>query len=157
MCCDLAVAAFVGRDRTGAGMPVSFADLELAFYFVSAGAEGENQAYLERQSGKIYWHSDVADVEEELPADIEDEKYVEIPHKNELGLGKPLVLDFVGQFLPRDYDEVRQIFSRRGAYARFKALLTRRNALERRYDFSAKAEQAASREWCADNEIEPSG
>ena len=86
-------------------MPVSFADLELAFDFVSAGHEGENQAYIDRQSGKIYSASDVTDAEEELPPDIEDEKYVEIPHRNELDLGKPLVLDFVGQFLPDDYDE----------------------------------------------------
>jgi hypothetical protein len=29
-------------------------------------------------------------------------------------------LDFARQFLPGDFDDVRQIFSRRGAYARFK-------------------------------------
>jgi hypothetical protein len=33
-----------------------------------------------------------------------------------LDLGKPLVLDFAREFLPDDYDEVRHIFSRRGAY-----------------------------------------
>src|SRR6185437_12430165 len=104
-------------------MPVSFAELELAFMFVSAGAMGENQGFVDRQSGKFYFHSEVTDVDEdeELPADIDDERYVEIPHRNELDLGKPLVTDFVGQFLPDDYYEVRQIFRRRGAYARFKA------------------------------------
>lgn len=135
-------------------MPISFADLELAFDFVSAGAECENQGFVDRESGKIYLHSDVADVEEELPADIDDEKYAEIPHRNELGLGKPLVLDFVRGFLPDDHDEVRRIFSRRGAYARFKALLVRRGALDRWYDFLAKAEEAALREWCEDSGIE---
>jgi hypothetical protein len=88
-----------------------------------------------------------------LSADIDDERYVEIPHRNELGLGKPLVLDFVGQFLPDDYDEVRRIFSRKGAYARFKCLLARRNALQQWYDFSAKAEKAALREWCEESGI----
>jgi hypothetical protein len=34
-------------------MPVSFADLQLAFEFVSSGGTGENEAYLDRQSGKI--------------------------------------------------------------------------------------------------------
>ena len=29
--------------------------------------------------------------DEELPDDIEDEKYIAIPHKKELDLGKPLV------------------------------------------------------------------
>ena len=137
-------------------MPVSFAELELAFMFVSAGAMGENQGFVDRQSGKFYFHSEVTDVDEdeELPADIDDERYVEIPHRNELDLGKPLVLDFVGQFLPDDYDEVRQIFRRKGAYARFKAFLARRNALDRWYDFSTKAEKAALREWCEDSGIE---
>ena len=34
-------------------MAVSFSDLQLAFEFVSSGGMGENQAYLDRQSGKI--------------------------------------------------------------------------------------------------------
>ena len=35
-------------------MPVSFLDVQLAFEFVSSGGMGENEAYLDRQSGKIY-------------------------------------------------------------------------------------------------------
>ena len=37
-------------------MAVSFSDLNLAFEFVSSGGMGENEAYLDPQSGKIYWH-----------------------------------------------------------------------------------------------------
>ena len=33
-------------------MPVSFSDLQLAFEFVSSGGMGENEAYLDRQSGR---------------------------------------------------------------------------------------------------------
>jgi hypothetical protein len=75
-------------------MPVSFSDLQLAFEFVSSGGMGENEAYLDRQSGKIYWHSEFGDNDEELPDDIDNEKYIAIPDKRELDLGKPLVLDF---------------------------------------------------------------
>ncbi len=138
-------------------MPVSFWDLQLAFEFVSSGGMGENEAYLDRQSGKIYWHSDFGDNDEELPSDIDDEKYIAIPNKRELDLGKPLVLDFARGFLPDDYDEVRHIFSRRGAYRRYKDLLVRRSALERWYDFSKKADEAALREWCAENGIDLTG
>jgi hypothetical protein len=53
-------------------MVVSFSDLQLAFEFVSSGGMGENEAYLDRQSGKIYWHSEVGDNDEELPDDIDD-------------------------------------------------------------------------------------
>ena len=123
-------------------MAVSFSDLQLAFEFVSSGGMGENEAYLDRQSGKIYWHSEFGDNDEELPNDIDDEKYISIPDKRELDLGKPLVLDFAREFLPVDYDEVRHIFSRRGAYRRYKDLLVRRGALERWYDFSNKSEES---------------
>lgn len=134
---------------------VSFTDLQLAFMFVSAGGIGENQGFIDSQSGKIYCHSELLGQSDEgFPDDIDDEKYIEIPHKKELDLGKPLVLDFVGQFLPDDYDEVCDIFRRKGAYGRFKALLVRRRALDAWYDFSNKAEEEALKEWCAENAIE---
>jgi len=138
-------------------MAVSFSDLQLAFEFVSSGGMGENEAYLDRRSGKIYWHSEFGDNDEELPDDIDNEKYIAIPDKRELDLGKPLVLDFAREFLPDDYDEVRHIFSRGGAYRRYKNLLVRRSALDLWYDFSNKAEEAALREWCAENGIDLSG
>jgi hypothetical protein len=142
------------HSRSTGTMPTSFADLQFAFEFVNASGMSENQAFLDRQSGKIYWHSEVAGAVEELPEDIDDEKYIEMPHRKELNLGKPLALDFVDQFLFDDHDEVRRIFGRRGAYGRFKALLARRGALDRWYDFSARAEEAALRNWCAENAVE---
>ena len=135
-------------------MAVSFSDLQLAFEFVSSGGMGENEAYLDRQSGKIHWHPEFGENDEELPDDIDNEKYIAIPDRRELDLGKPLVLEFAREFLPDDYDELRHIFNRRGAYRRYKDLLVRRGALERWYDFSNKAEEAALREWCAENGIE---
>jgi hypothetical protein len=81
-------------------MPVSFSDLQLAFEFVSSGGMGENEAYLDRQTGKIYWHSEFGHNDEKLPDDIDDEKYIAIPDRKELDLGKALVLDFAREFLP---------------------------------------------------------
>ena len=137
-------------------MPVSFSDLQLAFEFVSSGGIGKNEAYLDRQSGKIYWHSELGDTDEKLPDDIDNQKYIAIPEKREFDLGRPLVMDFAREFLTDDYDEVRRIFRRRGAYRRYKDLLVRRAVLERWYDFSNKSEEAALREWCAENGIETS-
>jgi hypothetical protein len=138
-------------------MPVSWRDLILAFEFVGANKPGEHQAFLCKQTGKLYWHSDSSGELDELPDDIDDEKkYVQIPDKRELDLGKPLVLDFVGQFLPDDFDEVQRIFSRRGAYARFKDLLVRRGTLDQWYEFESKAEESALRRWCDLNSIEVS-
>jgi hypothetical protein len=77
-----------------------------------------------------------------------------IPDKKELDLGKALVFDFARQFLPDEYDEIRRIFSKRGAYARFKDLLARTRALDRWYDFENKATEKALREWCEANGLE---
>ena len=58
-------------------MPVSFKDILEALEFVSAGGMGEHQAFLCKQSGRVYWHSEFSDELGELPDDIEDsEKYV---------------------------------------------------------------------------------
>src|ERR1700745_934394 len=131
-------------------MPVSWTDLILAFEFVGAGNPGEHQAFLCKQTGKLYWHSDSSDELDELPDDIDDEeKYVQIPDKREPVLSSPLVFDFVGQFLPDDFDEVRRIFSRKGAYARFKGLLVRRGTLDQWYDFESQAEEGAFLRRCA--------
>jgi hypothetical protein len=139
-------------------MPASFQEILDALEFVSMDSGlGEHWAVLCRQTGKIYWRSEFSDLDElndKPPDDIDDdEKYVAIPHKRDLGLGKPLVLDFAREFLPNDFDEVRYIFSKRGAYAKFKALLTRRNALDCWHDFESKATERALREWCELNSI----
>jgi hypothetical protein len=63
------------------------------------------------------------------------------------------VLNFAREFLPNDVDDVYDIFRRKGAYAKFKALLMRRNALDRWYEFEQKATERALREWCEVNSI----
>lgn len=139
-------------------MPTSFNDILEAFEFVGmSGSLGENLAFVCRRTAKIYWHSefsDVAELYDDLPDDIDDEqKYIAIPDKRELDLGKPLVLDFARECLPDDVDEVRHIFSRKGAYRKFRALLMRRNALDRWYEFESKATERALRNWCELNSI----
>jgi hypothetical protein len=139
-------------------MRVNLKDIRDAFEFVCAGGGGEHQAFLCKQSGKLYYHSELCDDDlDSLPDGIDDgDKFLPIPDKRELDLGKPLALDFARQFLSGDFDEVRRFFSRRGAYARFKELLARRNALDQWYDFEAKAEDRALRMWCDLNSIEVS-
>jgi len=135
-------------------MSVDWTDLLHTFEFVSLGQPGEHEAVLCRESGKFFWHSELGDDVGEWPDDADDdEKYLWIPHKKELDLGTPLVFAFVEQFLPDEFDEVRRIFEKRGAYARFKDLLQRKKALDRWYDFEASATEMALREWCEVNEI----
>lgn len=136
---------------------LSFQDLLEAFEFADVGGLGENEAFVCRRTGAILLRSDYLDQDEvgQLPEDIEDgAKYLALPDKRELGLGKPLALAFARELLPDDFDDVRYMFSRRGAYANFKALLVRRNARERWYECEAEATAEALREWCEINAIE---
>ena len=140
-------------------MPVKFDELLDAFKTVSIDRYADNQTYVCRRSGKVYCRMDPMVVGEdcagELPDDVEDEeKYLAVPEKHDLDLGRPLVMDFVRQTLPDDVDDVRDMFRSKGAYARFKGLLTRRRALDQWYEFERMATERALREWCALNEVE---
>ena len=113
-------------------MKVRFSDIEMAFEYVSGGAQSEHTALLSRETGEFYYRSDIGDSDEfpdELPEDLETspENYVEIPHRNDLDLGRQLVFDFISENLPDEYQTVRRIFSSSGAYSRFKAFLQQRN------------------------------
>ena len=93
---------------------------------------------------------------DEWPDDADDEeKYLAIPHKKELDLGKPrLVFAFAEEFLPDEFGEIRRMFREEGRlWARLRDLLQRKKALDWWYDFEARATEAALREWCEANEI----
>lgn len=136
-------------------IPIKFSDIRDAFDFVSFGQPMEHEAYLCLKTGEIYWHSEYGDVEEPLPEDIDETgRYVEIPRKNDLGLGKALVLSFTEKHLPDSYDKVREIFSHSGAYARFKDLLDFHGMLKQWYEYEEKATEETLRCWCKDNDIE---
>ena len=134
---------------------VKLDDLMLAFHFVSTAGLSDNRACISRRSGEIFWVSDFDDTEEDLPDDIEDSaQYIEVPHKNDLDLGKRLVFKFVNQALPSSIDEVDEIFDRKGAYSRFKNLLERMDRLDDWHRFQDDATVSALRQWCEDEGIE---
>jgi hypothetical protein len=138
-------------------VPVAWDDILLAFDFVSSGGS-LNEAYLCRETGRIFWHSEFGDNEDELPDDIEDDaKYLALPDPRDLDLGRRLVMRFAAEEFADHYDDVAAIFSRSGAYRRFKDLLTREGALERWYAFEAAAKEKALRAWCAENGVAVEG
>lgn len=138
---------------------VNGTDLRLAFDFVSAGAPYECSAYICLDTGKIHWKSDagvLGNEEEELPEDLEtSDRYLAVPHKNDLNLGRRLALAFVDQELPDDSDIVAGFFRRRGAYARFKDLLHARGMLQQWYEFENRTTEEALLAWCDENGIQP--
>ena len=136
---------------------VNAEELRDAFEVESSGTQYECSAYISLDTGRIYWQSDALDVDntEDLPDDLDtSDRYIAVPHKNDLNLGRRLVLAFANQELPDDADTIENYFRRRGAYARFKDLLHARDALQRWYDFEARATEAALLAWCEANDIQ---
>ena len=90
-------------------MALNYSDLEMAIEFASPGFGYDNSAWLDKESGMIYYDSDAS--EDELPDDLyENEKYLQISDKREFGLGKQLAIEFTRYFLPDDLDQVYSIF-----------------------------------------------
>ena len=135
-------------------MPIKFSDIEAAFFFVSMGEMYMNSAILCIKTGQIFYISDFGD-SDELPEDIDDDtdKYIEIPHKNELDLGKPLVLEFLIMYLPDSVEKVNSFFRKKGAYSKFKDLIDAKGLLDKWYAFEEEEQNKALREWCQDNDI----
>ena len=134
-------------------MAVKLSDLAFAVDFSTSGASFDSCAYLNRHSGNIIYTGDFID-DAELPDDLdENSDYVEIPSKQNLDLGDRLVFRFSAEYLPDHVDTVQAIFSRRGAYGRFKDLLEQVGKLEDWYRFEENAASEAVLEWCRANEI----
>ncbi len=136
-------------------MQHDFSEIELAFDSVSSQMQSMCTAYLCRKSGRIFYLDDATGVYDKLPDDFEiSDEYIEIPHKNELDLGRDLAYDFTGAHAPQLIAEVREAFSRKGAYQRFKTLLARNGLLDDWFKYEQAETEAALKQWCKDNSIE---
>ncbi len=136
-------------------LTVTYEEISSAFEFVASGAPMEHSAYVSLDTGHIYWASELASLDEELPDDLDtSDRYLAVPHKTELDLGKNLALRFAARELPDFYEQVASIFRSKGAYGRFKQLLEDNGVLQNWYKFEAEASNKALREWCAENDIQ---
>ena len=136
----------------------SFSEIEDAFEYVASGMYGMNSAVVCKDTGKILYQSEMLGVDEiEDEDNLDWDQCVEIPHKNDLDLGRNLVFEFVEEYIPDDYERVRKMFRRSGAYSRYKDLLERRGLLHEWYDIENSRKESAILNWCKENEIELEG
>lgn len=135
---------------------IKYDDLSLAFDFVSSAPPTEHRAFVCMDTGKVYWVSEFGGFDEEdLPDDLDtSDRYLEIPHKNDLDLGARLALRFAEEQLPAQRERVADIFHRRGAYRLFKELLASEGCLEQWYAFEAETTERALKRWCRENDID---
>jgi len=132
---------------------VKWSEFVDAFEFASCGDGSETSAFVDLQTGTIYCSADGLD--DEGPEDLHtSDRYVSVPHKNDLDLGRSLALAFVEQHLPEDLRQAVDFFAKRGAYSRFKQLLASRDALTAWHAFEAEATEQALKAWCEEHEIQ---
>jgi hypothetical protein len=133
---------------------VNLQDLLTAFEWVSGSGTFDNAAYVSRVTGAVHLSSSGGELDEELPADIDDERlYLVVPSRSDLDLGRHLVLRFVDANMPDAHGQVRAIFSKPGAYSRYKDLLERHGQLDAWYQFEERSVEQALRDWCAENDL----
>ena len=127
----------------------------MAFEFVSSGMQYENYAVIDIKTGKIHYSSEMSDIDE-IPEEFENDpdRYIGIPHKNDLDLGRNLVFNFSNQFLQDDISYIHEIFSRKGAYHKYKMHLDTKGLLDKWYQFEEEEKTEALKEWCMENKIE---
>jgi Uncharacterised protein family (UPF0158) len=134
---------------------VKFSELHEAFEFASFNGSVDTSAFIDLDTGAIYLVSDEMPRDEDMPDDVgESDRYLGVPGKNELDLGRRLVMSFVETHLPKDYDNVVDYFRRRGGYAKFRHLLENRDVLDAWYEFENEATETRLKEWCEENEIQ---
>ena len=134
---------------------VDYNDLLMALDWVSSGAAMENAAFVCLDTGTVHWVSADIEMEDEVPDDIEtSDRYLAIPDKRDLDLGRNLALRFADELLPGATSTVQEFFRHPGAYANFKAFLEHQGRLQSWYDYEARAIEQALREWSQEQGIQ---
>lgn len=102
--------------------PISRDDLHLTVEHVTGGQVHGAAAYVDRQTGATLWAGD--GMEEPLPDDIDnEERYLPVPSRKELGIGRNDALAFTEEHAPQLLDRAEAIFRRAGAFQSFKVLM----------------------------------
>ena len=137
---------------------MKFSDVEIAFEMASSSLSLPYVIIHKQTAQMLCDHDELDEYEIETArdqgVDVDGPDWVALPNKQDLDLGTKLVMDFAADHLSdKDFDRVQGIFSRSGAYRRFKDLLEDRDKSKAWYDYKAARKEKALREWCADNEI----
>jgi hypothetical protein len=108
------------------------------------------EAWVCLDTGAVYLRGDSIPPEAgPLPDDIDtSDRYVSVPDSRSLDLGQALVFGFAEAEMPEEYERVRQMFRRTGAYRHFGNLVDDRGLRERWHAFRQERTLAALRDWC---------
>ena len=134
---------------------VDLHELETAVLLVS-GPGHFSEAWVGLDTGAVHVRGEGVGLEAApLPEDIDtSDRYVGVPDARDLDLGHALVFAFAEAEMPDEYERVRQVFRRPGAYRHFGKLVDDRGLRERWHAFRDERTAAALRAWCEDNGLQ---
>jgi len=137
-------------------MKLSFKKILSAFEETCFGDPFTITAYINKDNGEVFFVSEFdEDSNEENPEDLfENDIYFSLPDPSELTSGRELAFKFASEEVREQADEIYDIFEKRGAFSRFKNLLTQIGKLDDWYKFEQKIHKEEVHEWCELNEID---
>jgi len=136
-------------------MAVDLDDLWLAYEMQSQLHDGWGEpgagAWLDLEKGVliVYSGDGVIDDETPPPDDIDDNpRYVPIPTRQELDLGRELALDFMAEHRPDEVQWALDTLRRRGGWHRFKDHLEDIGLIREWFDYQERRTNEALKAWC---------
>ena len=116
----------------------------------------ETPTYINRKTGQIVMDAEALTGEPCPVENVEDHPdYMHIPNEFDLGLehSSVLVWRFVRQEIPGLEPKVREMFSRKGAFRRWKNFLAEIDLLDKWHNFEDDSVREALMEWCEANGV----
>lgn len=136
-------------------MKVKFKEVVAAYEKANADGYKEKASQLDKETGVFYFQTEAGDG---IPAVVaESGNLVSMPERRGFDLGPQLVFRFIKEVMPDAYKKVSEIFTRRGAYARYNKWLAANHLLGQWTLYAKTAEEGALREWCAKAGVELEG
>ncbi len=136
-------------------MKLPFDTIFSAFEELLLGEPYSVSVLMHSETGQSYFVYDDDDMNEDNPEDLfENEIYFSLPDPSDLCHGRELAFRFASAEVRDHADKIYEIFERRGAFGRFKALLADIGKLQDWYDFEQKVQREELREWCEMSEID---
>ena len=126
-------------------------DIEFAIDMVTHSNVIMIEVFLNTKTKELIYPDE--DGEFDSNVELGDEDLLPIPTRRELGLGKPLALQFAQEYMSDQYDAVRDIFSSSGAYSKFKGLLSTQDQIDQWYEYEQSKTHQAIRDWLEAEDI----
>ncbi|NQZ56315.1 MAG: hypothetical protein HRT88_02435 [Lentisphaeraceae bacterium] len=136
---------------------MNYSTIESAYDFTNFSSDLDIEVILNKKTGEEFYQgtdSDATEGETLAEEDFDDDVHVYLPSKRDIDLGSRLVFKFASERFESHYEDIRDIFSRKRAYSKFRTLLERNNKLEEWRQFEKEETEKSLRKWCKENEIE---